>query len=195
MVAHLPKTRLALEFAGREHAGQRRSSDGAPFIEHPIEVGWLLYQAGARDPVIAAGVLHDVLEKTAVTPAILRRCFGARIAQLVEAISEDETIADYEQRKAALRQQAAAAGPDALSIFAADKVSKVRELRGAISDARRTGEPLQASLVPPRRLAHFRHCLGMLEECLGDASLVQLLSAELVGLGHDLHTYALSAVA
>jgi (p)ppGpp synthase/HD superfamily hydrolase len=189
VVANLPKTRLALEFAEREHAGQLRSSDGAPFIEHPIEVGWLLYQDGEPDRVVAAGVLHDVLEKTTVTPPMLRRCFGARIAKLVEAVSEDEEIAGYAERKAALRQQVAATGPEALSVFAADKVSKVRELRVAISSAARAGVPLEASLVPPRRLAHFRRCLGMLEESLGETRLVELLRAELAGLDRDLNTY------
>lgn len=189
MVANLPKTRLAIEFAGREHAEQRRNTDGAPFIEHPIEVGLLLYEAGAPDHLVAAGVLHDVLEKTAVTPSILGRCFGPRIATVVEAVSEDEEIVGYAERKAALRQQVAAAGSEALTVFAADKVSKVRELRAAVASATRTGLPLQASLVPPRRLAHFRRCLEMLEERLGETSLVELFRAELIGLGRDLNTY------
>jgi (p)ppGpp synthase/HD superfamily hydrolase len=46
------------------HRGQRRQVDGAPFIEHSLEVALLLYRAGAPDHVIAAGVLHDVLETT-----------------------------------------------------------------------------------------------------------------------------------
>lgn len=188
LVARLPSTRAALEYAQRQHAGQRRSSDGAAFIEHPVEVGWLLYRAGAPDRVIAAGVLHDVLEKTDVGGAELGARFGSRIAQLVQAVSEDQTISGYRRRKAALRQQAAAAGPEALIIFAADKVSKVGELRAALSEAARQHQPRAESLVPPRRLAHFRHCLGMLEEQLGDSPLVLQLRTALAGLDHDLNT-------
>jgi hypothetical protein len=154
-----------------------------------MEVGWLLYEAGQPDRVIAEGVLHDVLEKTAVTPSVLGRCFGPRIAKVVEAVSEDEEIAAYAERKAALRQQVAAAGPDALAVFAADKVSKIRELRAAVASAQRTGMPLEASLVRPRRLTHFRRCLDLLEERRGEASLVELFRAELAGLGRDLNTY------
>jgi (p)ppGpp synthase/HD superfamily hydrolase len=88
-----------------------------------LEVGWLLYRAGAPDQVVAAGVLHDVLEKTAVSVAELRTSFGSPVANLVSAVSEDERIAGYGRRKTALRQQAAAAGPEALTIFTADKVS------------------------------------------------------------------------
>ena len=186
LVARLPKTRAALEYAKRQHAGQRRSSDGAPFIEHPLEVGWLLYRAGATDEVIAAGVLHDVLEKTDVSSTELGARFGSRIAQLVQAVSEDQTISGYQRRKAALRRQAAAAGPDALMIFAADKISKVGELRSALSQATPRHASRAHSLVPPRRLAHFRDCLGMLEELLGDSPLVHQLGTALAGLDHDL---------
>ena len=193
VVTRLPKTRVALEYAERQHAGQRRSSDGAAFIEHPLEVGWLLYRAGAPDHVIAAGVLHDVLEKTAVSVGELRTSFGSRVASLVRAVSDDERIVGYAQRKAALRHQAAVAGTEALMIFAADKVSKVRELRAAISTATRRHEQ---SLFRPRRLAHYRHCLGMLEEQLGDSPLVGLLRTELAGLSNDLRVpAAISAAA
>ena len=189
MVARLPRARAALVYATEQHAGQRRSSDGARFIEHPIEVGWLLYEAGAQDRVIAAGVLHDVLEKTPVTPAGLRRRFGKPIAKLVAAVSEDVRIGGYAQRKAALRQQVAAAGPEALVIFAADKVSKVRELRSVVSGATRTHKPVKRTLVPLRRLTHFRRCLGMLEERLGEHPLVDLLRTELTGLNRELQAY------
>lgn len=195
VVARLPKTRVALEYAERHHAGQRRSFDGAAFIEHPLEVGWLLYRAGAPDQVIAAGVLHDVLEKTSVSVAQLRRSFGSPVANLVRAVSEDERIVGYGQRKAALRQQAASAGPEALMIFTADKVSKVHELRAAISMARRRHERVDKSLVRPRRLAHYRNCLGMLDERFGDAPLVELLRAELAGLSDDLKAAAELSVA
>jgi (p)ppGpp synthase/HD superfamily hydrolase len=190
VVGRLPKAQAALEFAREQHAGQCRTTDGAPFIEHPLEVGWLLYGAGAQDPVIAAGLLHDVLEKTPVTDAELRRRFGVAIARLVSALTEDEGISGYVRRKAALRQQAGAAGSAALTIFAADKVSKVRELRAAASEAAGRCEPVDRSLVPPRRLAHFRNCLGLLEERLGDTALVKLLRTELAGLDDDLRAGA-----
>jgi (p)ppGpp synthase/HD superfamily hydrolase len=185
VAARLPQTRAALEYAERKHAGQRRG-DGTAFIEHPTEVGWLLYRNGARDHVIAAGVLHDVLEKTSVSVGELDARFGSDIARLVSAVSEDVRIEGYEARKAALRQRAAAAGPEALTVFAADKISKMRELRAAIATASPHHERVDESLVPSRRLAHLRHCLGMLEEQLGDSPLVQLLRTELGELDDDL---------
>jgi hypothetical protein len=148
----------------------------------------LLYGAGARDEVIAAGILHDTIEKTGADASDLRARFGARVAELVLAVSEDETISRYQQRKAALRRQVAAAGADAQMIFAADKVSKVRELRLAIARCSRRGEQPDQSLLRRRRLIHYRRCLGMLEEGLGGSPLVEQLRVELVRLQARLAT-------
>ncbi len=173
----LPKTRAALAYAEQVHAGQRRGVDGAPFIVHPLEVACLLFGAGAPDRVIAAGALHDVIEKTGADAAVLRARFGLPVATLVLAVSEDERIIGYGERKAALRKQVARAGHEALMVFAADKISKVRELR--LENAR-TRQP--AACVPVSRdlrLAHHRRCLRLLEELLTDSPLVKQLRTEL----------------
>ncbi len=172
LVTRLPATRAALAYAQERHAGQWRKADHAPFIEHPIEVGWLLYRAGAPDYVIAAGVLHDTIEKTGADVAELRARFGPRTAALVAAVSEDQAIPTYARRKAALRAQVAAAGPEALMVFAADKVSKVREL--SLPDA--------SARPPERRLTHYRRCLELLERLLGESPLVAQLRSELAKL-------------
>jgi (p)ppGpp synthase/HD superfamily hydrolase len=177
LVARLPKTKAALSYAEQQHAGQQRKFDGDAFILHPLEVGWLLYYAGAPDHVIAAGVLHDTLEKTTATPAELRRRFGAQIAALVGAVSEDKQIVDYHARKSALRRQVAAAGPEALMVFAADKVSKARELQRL---ARKSPLDARVPLARERRMIHYRHCLELLEQRLSDSPLVDLLRTELV---------------
>ena len=66
----------------------RRSADrfvGLP-IAHPLEVARLLEREGKPDEVIAAGLLHDTLEKTATTRAELQHRFGTRVAGLVESV-------------------------------------------------------------------------------------------------------------
>ena len=193
-VAGLPKSRAAIDYGERRHAGQRRSFDGAPFIEHPLEVGLLLGDAGAPDHVIAAGILHDTVEKGGADAAELRRRFGSRVSELVLAVTEDDGISPYTQRKAALRRQVADAGPDALLIFAADKLSKVRELRRALARARRAGRPPERSLLRARRVAHYRRSLGMLEQRLGASALVDQLGVELRRLDTAIATVTARAV-
>jgi (p)ppGpp synthase/HD superfamily hydrolase len=166
----LPTTRAAVAYARAMHSGQQRQIDGAPFILHPLDVAALLHSAGAPDHVIAAGALHDTLEKTDATHADLSRRFGPRVAKLVAAVTEDEQITGYAARKAALREQVARAGSEAAILFAADKLSKVREFR--LPMAHKTA-------LRKRRLAHYRHCLTLLQERLPDSPLVAALEAEL----------------
>jgi (p)ppGpp synthase/HD superfamily hydrolase len=174
LVAALPKTSAAIAYAERQHAGQRRKVDGAPFIVHPLEVGTLLFDIGASDEVIAAGVLHDTIEKTNADAAELRSRFGSHIATIVVAVSEDGRIPGYAARKAALRRQVAQHGEEALMVFAADKISKARELR--------LPHPASDALPSPirgRRMAHYRRCLELLENCLADSPLVAQFRDEL----------------
>ena len=173
-VARLPKTADALAYAEHHHAGQTRDADGAAFIEHPLEVALLLYESGAADHVVAAGVLHDTIEKTDAAASDLMLHFGAQITELVLALTDDPAIEDFAARKAALIAQVARAGDEALVVFAADKVSKVRELRLRALSARGSTERSYA-----QRLSYYRDCLRMLEERIPGSSLVALLRTEL----------------
>ena len=179
MLAQLPRTSAALAFAELKHAGQRRKFDGAPFIEHPVEVASLLCDAGAPDEVIAAGILHDTLEKTSTDMAELRARFGSRTAGLVAAVSEDEGIGGYATRKAALRRQVEAAGREAMMVFAADKVSKVRELAVEPPGSEAARLAATVSRTRQRRLIHYRRCLELLERHLAGSQLVEQLRSEL----------------
>lgn len=178
-VHRLPVVQRALAYAEKVHAGQSRP-DGSPFILHPLEVASLLHGAGAPDHLVAAGVLHDVIEKTDVTSSDLRAQFGPSITTLVVSVSDDDRIAGYAKRKAALRQQVADAGDEALSLFAADKLSKLRELRRETS-AQRDGGPAPARSREPRarRLRHYQRSLALLEERLPQSPLVGQLRDEL----------------
>ena len=175
--AGLSTAQAALEFASTRHADQYREIDHAPFIAHPIEVGSLLKRDGQPDEVIAAGLLHDLLEKTQTTGAELQRRFGASIARLVESVSDDPAIADYESRKHELRDRIAQAGSHTVAIFTADKISKVREL--ALLPTSSLDET--TTLV---KLAHYRASLKMLRRVAGNSALVKLLEAELDRLPH-----------
>ena len=123
----LPITRRALEFAAARHTGQRRAADQAPFILHPLEVAQLLRGREYPDEVVAAGVLHDVIEDAGVGHAELEERFGQHVAALVSAVTEPTAEGDYRERKAALRDSVANAEPDAVAIYAADKVAKLRD--------------------------------------------------------------------
>jgi (p)ppGpp synthase/HD superfamily hydrolase len=174
---HLPATRTAIDFARHLHRNQRRVSDGAAFIVHPLEVASLLYNVGCSDQVVAAGVLHDVIEDTSAVTEEIRQRFGGHIASLVSALTEEATIDDVQARKAALRAQIRAAGEEAATIFAADKVTKVRELRTRIGHLRQVDEPLPLDI--DHKHEHYIASLEMLEELIPEQPLTRQLRFEL----------------
>jgi (p)ppGpp synthase/HD superfamily hydrolase len=168
-----PLTRAALEFARERHAGQLRDDERAPFLQHPLEVAAVLALAGYPDEVVASGALHDVLESTYTDAGELEDRFGPQVAALVRAVSEDDTIEESEARKSALREQVAGGPLGAAAIFAADKVSKVRELRSRLS----CGLPADQA---EDKLDHYRASLATVERRLGPRHpLVEQLRVEL----------------
>ena len=171
-----PLTRDALAFAADRHAGQTRDIDGIPFVTHPVEVACLLHEAGYSDEVVAAGVLHDVVEDTNVQPEELARRFGERVAGLVASVSDDPSIEGDAERKAALRLQVAEASEEAGVIFAADKVSKARELRHRLSHG-------DFNEGDRSKLDHYRASLEMLDGLLPGHDLLERLRRELEGIG------------
>ena len=173
----LPRAKAAWIFAAEMHGDQRRASDGAPFMEHPREVAALLYAADASDEVVAAGVLHDTVELTRASLADVEERFGSEVEGLVGAVTEDPSIRSYRQRKAALRLQAVDAGRDAAVLFAADKLSKVREYRAQLARAAVGGTPPR-----PRRLTHYAASLVDLERIIPGHPLVVELRKELTPL-------------
>ena len=174
-VERSPLTRAALDFADARHAGQTRDLDDMPFVTHPLEVACLLHESGYSDDVVAAGVLHDVLEDTDAERQELESRFGGEVAELVDAVSDDPTIEDDEERKAALRLQVARAGEPAAAVFAADKVSKARELRVRVSRGRFEGKD-------DAKVAHYEASLDMLAELIPGHPLVDQLRMELEAL-------------
>jgi len=174
--------RSATKFAARSHAHQRRSNDRGPFIEHPLEVARLLGDAGCPDVVVAAGLLHDVLETTQTSPSELAARFGADVAELVQAVTEDPSVSSYRQRKQLLREQVHRAGGHAALIFAADKISKVRELPDRVArDRKRYGPTMPAHLLHDLhlRLEHYHASLRMLHGVAPAHPLVERLAADL----------------
>ena len=174
----LPRARAALAFAREMHRGQRRESDDAPFILHPLEVAALLHTTGHREAVVVAGILHDTVEDAEPSVQEIHDRFGPEVSQLVAALTEDASIEGFSERKAALRAQIADAGLDATAVYAADKVTKVRELR-----ARLAGHPALLEEEHERaRLDHYRESVLMLEEITRQHPLVQQLRFELEAL-------------
>jgi (p)ppGpp synthase/HD superfamily hydrolase len=137
--------RDALALARDAHDGQVRptGSGEIAFVEHPIAVAEHLAEDGFGDEVMAAGLLHDVVEHAGVALDELRARFGEEVADLVGVLTESEAIEPYEARKEEHRERVAAAGREAHAVFTADKTANVETLRGAYAVA---GEDVDVDL-------------------------------------------------
>lgn len=73
----------ALKFATKAHRNQKRRYTGEPYIVHPIAVSELVRTVSHTEEMLAAAVLHDVVEDTEHTLEEIRENFGEEVANLV----------------------------------------------------------------------------------------------------------------
>ncbi len=121
----------AARTAAEAHAGQlRKGTSGAPYINHPIAVAQMV--AGETDDaeVIAAALLHDVVEDSETGVADLRSRFGARVAEIVAELSDDPEIEALPrpERKRLQAEHIAGASREAKLIKIADQTCNLEDL-------------------------------------------------------------------
>ena len=143
---------------------------GQTKLRHSVEVARLLHEAGFEEEVVAAGLLHDVVEATASELPQVAERFGSRTAALVEAMTEDDRIESFEARKAEHRARVAEQGSSAAAIYAADKLAKMPDLRA---------DPGSAS---ERKLAHYRQTVQTLSARHPELPFLGDLERELAAL-------------
>ena len=122
----------AYDFAARFHEGQFRKS-GDPFITHPLAVSQILAEYGMDAGTIAAALLHDTLEDTALTKAEVVAEFGEEVAALIDGVTKLDRIqfrSQEEQAAATIRKMMIAVAQDirVLLIKLADRLHNLRTL-------------------------------------------------------------------
>jgi (p)ppGpp synthase/HD superfamily hydrolase len=127
----------ALQTASKAHEGQYRKLTDIPYITHPVAVGMLLMKAGYLDDVVAAGILHDTVEDTALTLEDLKREFGEKIAEIVAGCSEPDKSLSWEKRKEHTIDFLKTASMEIRAVACADKLHNIRSIR---SDYEQVGD-------------------------------------------------------
>jgi (p)ppGpp synthase/HD superfamily hydrolase len=154
----------AFRLAQAAHHGPRRA-DGTN-IEHPVAVAELLSAEGYDEEVVAAGLLHDVVEDTATDVREIEERFGLQVARLVRAMTENPRIEPYEHRKAEHRERVAR-DRSVAAIYAADKLAGARSMR---DDPESVAEP---------RLQHYVASFNQLCKRYPDLPFLAELRSEL----------------
>lgn len=84
-----PLIEHAIRVAARAHRHDLRKGSDIPYLSHSASVALLLERVGiSDDEIIAAALLHDVVEDTAVTLEDLARNFPPNVVELVAGSSE-----------------------------------------------------------------------------------------------------------
>jgi (p)ppGpp synthase/HD superfamily hydrolase len=184
LIGDSPLLADAYDLAAAAHAGQRRKDDGAPYLTHPVRVAELVRAAGVGEEAEAAALLHDVVEDSDVDLAEVARRFGPGVAEIVAALTEDDRIEDYEERKTEHRARVEAAGPVAVAVYAADKLANLRDMRRLYAEVgERAAERFTAPLELRARL--WLEDAALAERVLPDSELARELSAEARGFAAD----------
>ena len=123
----------AIQFATEAHKGVVRKGSKLPYILHPLEAGVIVSSMTNDENVIAAAILHDVLEDTDVTYEELKKEFGV-VADYVSAESENKRKelppeATWKIRKQETIEHLQQENRKEIKIIAlADKLSNIRSM-------------------------------------------------------------------
>jgi GTP diphosphokinase / guanosine-3',5'-bis(diphosphate) 3'-diphosphatase len=160
----------AYRMAYEAHEGAR-DKDGTG-IEHPVEVARILAEHGFDEKVVAAALLHDVIEDTETSPEEIEERFGHEVAELVREMTEDESIEPYEARKAEHRRRVTRDHRVA-AIYAADKIANARKFQGSAEE------------IPDEKLEHYIQTFRVLCETHPELPFLQELRHELEELAAE----------
>lgn len=168
----------ALRIAAAAHEGQTRKASGLPYITHPVAVAMLLQQHGFADKeTLAAALLHDVVEDTAISRADLAGQFPEGVVELVTHLTErkyDETGCKrpWEDRKREHLAHIGTAPLTARAITLADKLHNLRTMAYDIDQGQELSTRFNASFD---RLVWYYE--AMIDAAAGQEARLQPLAA------------------
>ena len=119
-----------LKFATTAHGDQKRKYTNDPYIVHPIAVSEIVKTVAHTDEMVAAALLHDVVEDTPVTIDEIKDKFGSKVAELVGWLTDISRPEDGNRktRKTLDREHSAEAPADAQTIKLADLIHNTKSI-------------------------------------------------------------------
>jgi GTP diphosphokinase / guanosine-3',5'-bis(diphosphate) 3'-diphosphatase len=152
------------------HEGPRRQDETG--IDHPVGVARILQEHEFDEKVVAAALLHDVIEDTDTSPEEIRERFGGEVAGLVREMTEDESIEPYVARKSEHRRRVAR-DQRVAAIYAADKIANARDFQGSAEE------------IPDHKLEHYVQTFRVLCDTHPELPFLEELRRELEELSAE----------
>ena len=176
----------AAAFARAAHKGAVRKGTAIPYIVHPVETA-VIVSSMTKDPeMIAAALLHDVVEDAGVTREQLEEAFGDRVTALVMAETEDKSRSWLERKTATIEHLRYASREEKILVLG-DKLSNIRS---TAKDYLLEGERFWDRFNEKRKESHCMYYEGVgkeLEELKGYPAYQEYIQlCQLVFHGQDL---------
>ena len=119
--------------SAKYHKGQVRMN-GEPYLTHPLEVANILAELKLDPVAVTAGLLHDVIEDTLMSPEELRKQFGDEVYQVVDGVTKIPEInlaSNYQKQAENFRKMLLAMVSDIRVLFIklADRLHNMRTLQ------------------------------------------------------------------
>ena len=111
----------AIRLVIKAFEGQKRLKEDINTSVHSITVGFMLKEIGAKPNTIVGGLLHDIIEDTQYDYNYIEKIYNKEIADLVQAVSENQNIKIWKERKIEFLDRMRHANEDVLLIKLADK--------------------------------------------------------------------------
>ena len=121
----------AIEFATAAHGDQKRKYHDTPYISHPLAVMEIVKSVpGHTEEMLAAAVLHDVVEDTQVVLGEITALFGNEVGELVDYLTDRSVPSDGNRkvRKQIDRDRLALAPAAAQTIKVADLIHNTLDI-------------------------------------------------------------------
>ena len=185
---------MAYNVAKKAHMGQYRET-GEPYIVHPLKVAEILAEIGVESNIIAAAILHDVVEDTDYTIDDIKKEFGEQIAKYVYAVTSVENefansqnISEYSSDKAEMDEKTFEKLVNyiakdyrmifALYIKAADRIHNLRTIDGmnSIKKHNKTDET-DTKYLPLFRRFNLNYFVRIIEDLTWRTGNVELYNS------------------
>ena len=178
----------AYEIAMEKHQGQMRRS-GEPYVQHPLEVAYLLATLHTGPATIAAGLVHDVLEDTDMTKEEMTERLGKDVADIVDGVTKISKLKYMTMEKALASDHqkillAMAKDIRVVLVKLVDRLHNMRTLEHLAPDKRQKIAKETLDLYSP-----LAHRLGMyrLKAELEDLSLKYIAPTEYEDIARAIH--------
>lgn len=124
----------AIIYATKAHDGMRRKKSDIPYIMHPLEAAVIVSTMTSDQEVIAASVLHDVVEDTNITIEEIASEFSEKVTRLVASETEnkrehmDSQLSWKIRKEESLEELKNTDDLDVLKVWLGDKLANMRSI-------------------------------------------------------------------